>query len=299
MRCRPSAALLRAVMLHLVLATLLAGCASTPPAPLNAVHSFASASAKLDVFAELTLHYRDTYQRERPYLQAEADATERASDAQRRAAYGDFLRIQKSVVRYLETLATLSGEQQYDFSARVKTAVSGIKAWPDSGIDTQHAAAYTRLGQLVTKAVTGARQKAAVNDLLRDGAQPLATLLAAMSDLLRYYQHTSDNEKALVLGLYEVEIPFRAAPQQRLLATLAKVNEQEKEAEFRATARRFTLAENNLRAISQAHRLLLQNLALPAADPALQGELARANLAIRDSVEALSGEGGQADDTDD
>lgn len=240
------------------LALLLGACAGPPrQAALPQIREFAAASAKLDAFADLTLHYRDTYTRELPYLNAAAAAQEKASDVVRRAQYGDFMRIQKSVVLYLETLAKLAGGQQYDLSSRVKNMVGGIKSWPDSGIDTQQAYAYTRLGQLVTGALTSTAQQTAAAAMLTDGAEPLHDLLEAMSALLRYYDKTSDNESDIVLGLFEVELPFLESSQDRLLAALVKVRYAEKKSEFSAVGRRLTLAQKQLQAIMVAHRLLL------------------------------------------
>jgi hypothetical protein len=75
----------------LLLGWLLGGCASTSQVSLTEVRAFADASASLGGYTELSRRYRDTYQREQPYLSASADKLARATDARRNAAYNDFV----------------------------------------------------------------------------------------------------------------------------------------------------------------------------------------------------------------
>lgn len=248
------------------MAAILSACA-TQPAPMQRVREFAAVSAKLDAFAELSAHYRDTYPREQPYLSASADQQERQSDAMRRAAYGDFMRIQKLVVLYLDTLGKLSGTPQFDLDGRVKNVVGGIKAWPGSGIDTVQASAYTRLGQYVAGALGASAQQTAATSMLHNGAEPLQHLLGAMIALLRYYDKTSDNESKIVLGLFEVELPFLELSQGRLLSALAQVRYAEKKSEYGAIGRRLALAEKHLQAVALAHLLLLQEMGITPPQP--------------------------------
>lgn len=246
----------------LALALLLGGCAG--PAPLQEARAFAAGADKLDAFAELTEHYRDTYQRERPYLSAAAEAAERELDARRRAASADFAGIERSVQLYMRTLGKLAGGETYDLSGQVSQLGSGIKAWPGSGLDQTHAAAYTALGQLLTRMAAASQQEAAVRALVSEGDAPLQSLLEAMGALLRYYDKTSSNEKKLVLGLFDIELAFADPAQARLLTALAKAHRQSKAAEYGQIARRYALTGRNLEQLARQHRSLLEHLGAPA-----------------------------------
>jgi hypothetical protein len=245
----------------------LGGCASGGNAGgMPEVREFAAESAKLSAFAELTARFRDTYKRELPYLTPEAQRAERETDASRRAAYDDFINIERAVVLYMQTLGKLAGSDEFDLQDQANRLNTTIKAWPESGIDTRHANAYGALARLVTRAITSNYQQKAVAEMVSEGNEPLQTLLDAMAALLRYYDKTSDNERKTVLGMLDIEIayidnPANPNPDHRLLAALSKVHYQEKANEYSLVGRRLTLAERNLQAISQAHRVLVEHLA--------------------------------------
>jgi hypothetical protein len=245
----------------------LGGCASGGNAgSLPEVREFAAESAKLSAFAELTARFRDTYKREQPYLTPEAQRAERETDASRRAAYDDFINIERAVVLYMQTLGKLAGSDQFDLQDQANRLNTTIKAWPESGIDTRHANAYGALARLVTRTITSNYQQKAVTEMVSEGNEPLRTLLDAMAALLRYYDKSSDNERKTVLGMLEIEIayidnPANPNPDHRLLAALSKVHYQEKANEYSLVGRRLTLAERNLQAISQAHQVLVEHLA--------------------------------------
>ncbi len=104
-----------AAFLLLCASLLLAGCTSLGAVSLVEVREFADASARLGGYGELSRRYRDTYEREQPYLSADADRLARANDAKRRAVYEDFVALQKTVVLYMQTLSVLAGDGRYDF----------------------------------------------------------------------------------------------------------------------------------------------------------------------------------------
>lgn len=257
-------------LVSLLALVLTASACSTTTVRLTPVREFAAMAGKLDGVAELTVRYRDTYDRERPYLAPANEKQAAASDAVRRAAYAEFVSIGRCVQLYMETLGKLTGATQGDLSSRVKSLVGAIKAWPGSGISTQQASAYTRLSQLTASALTASYQQVAASDMLRDGAVPMQQLLAAINSLLSDYARTADNEKKTVLGLYEVELPFLATPgQPRLLLVLANNDYAQKKLDYGAAGRRLTLVKNNLHAITQAHLQLVQQL---ASTPSRQGD---------------------------
>lgn len=254
------------VLLYCLCAAL-SGCASSTPR-MQQVREFAAASATLGGYGELSERFRDTYRREQPYLSPAADAREQQLDVRRQAATADFISIGRGVQLYLRALGTLAGDNQYDLEDQVKAMSGAIKAWPDSGLDDRHVNAYAGLSRLLLRAISGNEQDRSVQTLLRASRDDLPALLDAMRALLRYYDKSNDNERAIVLGVLEVEVPFADQPPNRLLATLAKVHLKDKRTEYGLVGRRLTLAQHNLEAIAQGHQALLQQLdpAAPAGD---------------------------------
>jgi hypothetical protein len=247
------------LFLMLGLLALLAGCASSTPR-MAEVREFAAQSPKLNAYHELTERYRGTYQREQPFLSGSADTREHLLDARRQAACDDFVKLQYGVQAYMQALGRLAGDSRYDLEDQVKSLSGGIKAWPDSGLDDRHVNALAGITRLVTRAVTRPMQENAVQELMRDGQQPMQDLLDAMRTLLRLYDKTSDNEEKIVLGMLETELPFLDPRRDRLLLALARSQQQEKRNEYRLIGLRYTLAQKNLAAIEQSHRALLNQI---------------------------------------
>ncbi|MYM37072.1 hypothetical protein GTP38_22360 [Duganella sp. FT94W] len=250
---------MKRLCLLLCLLALLTGCASSTPR-MAAVRAFAADAPKLGAYHELTERYRNTYQRQQPYMYPAADAREQLLDARRQQACDDFVKLQYGLQAYMRALGKLAGDNQYDLEDQVKSIGSGIKAWPDSGLEDRHVNAYAGLTRLVARALTRPLQESTVDQLLREGSAPMQQVLDAMATLLRLYSKSSDNEEDLVLGMLESEIPFLDANRERLLLALAKAKQQEKQAEFRLIGLRFTLARNNLDLIAQKQRALLDHL---------------------------------------
>ena len=113
----------------LALSVLLAGCAGTETVSLSEVRQFADASAKLGGYGELSRRYRDTYEREQPYLSPAVDKIARDNDARRKAVYTDFVSIQKAVVLYMQTLSVLAGATRYDLSAQADRRSASSSTW--------------------------------------------------------------------------------------------------------------------------------------------------------------------------
>jgi hypothetical protein len=255
------------ILLSLLLA--LAACA-TQNARLEQVRNFADDAPRLASFADLSARYRDTYQRERPYLSPEAEQRERVIDARRREAYPDFIALHDAVTTYLHALGALAGKGQFDFQGQGKDLAEGIKAWPGTGLQDRHVDAYARLVRLLAHYAGIREQDKALQAMLRDGYQPLQDSLEAMDTLLRFFNKNHDNEQRIVLGMLEMEMPFAAAPRDRLLAALAKSHQQDKRNEYRLLGLRHTLAAQHVDRLRARHAELFKGLdATPAA--ALQG----------------------------
>ena len=245
--------LLQRLFLLWVLA-ILAGCASQQR--LTDVRAFAAKAPTLSSYTELSQRYRDTWQREQPYLTAAADAREKPIDAKRRDAYPDFIAIHHAVVTYMRALGALAGGEQFDLDDQIKATAEGIKAWPDAGITERHVNAYAGLTRLLARLVSGRAQDKAVDAMLRDGYEPMQASLDAMSTVLRHYDKTHDNERAIVLGMLDVETPFADNPRDRLLAVLAKAHRQDKAAEYRLLGLRHTAAVRHVNDIQAMHQAL-------------------------------------------
>jgi hypothetical protein len=243
------------IVFTLSLALFLVSCAN-----LKGVKDFASESAKLSAYTELTTRFRDTYQREQPYLSGEADRLSQENDKRRRAAYEDLLKIHQRVSLYMQTLAKLAGENTFDLSKQIDSLGAGIKAYPDLDIDEKHVNAVTNISRVITKWITTAYQERAVRNMVREGDPHLQTLLDGMMGLVRYYRKTNENEKNIVLGFFEVEIPFADTPKDKLLATLARAHMQSKAWEYKNAQRKYDEAEKGIRSIAIGHRKLFENI---------------------------------------
>ena len=241
----------------LLLCLLLAGCANVS---LQEVRDFAGESAEMGGYADLAQRFRDTYQRERPYLAPTVAALAEANDARRQAAYDDFHRLQHAVVLYMQTLDALAGATRYDLSAQVDGLTAGITANPELGISAAHVQAYAGLTRLLLRISLSNYQANAVQELVRDGDADLQLLLAAMTNLMRLFDKTNANEQKTVLEFFDVQLRYLTHPQDRLLAAIARAQYQAKDKEYRLIAQRYSLAEQGLAKIALGHRALHAHL---------------------------------------
>lgn len=239
---------------------LLGGCASTGPVSLAEVRQFADASSRLGGYGELSRRYRDTYEREQPYLSPAADRIAKENDARRRAVYDDFVSIQKTVVLYMQTLSVLAGDARYDLSDRIDDLGNGLKANAESGLQQRQIAAYTGLTRLLTRVIASGYQARSVETMVRDGDADVQVLLESMIALTRLYAKTNDNEKKTVLGIFDVEIPFSTKTSDRMLVTLAKVHYLNKSTEYKLVDKRYDLALQGLTKVALGHQKLRENL---------------------------------------
>jgi hypothetical protein len=240
---------------------VLGGCAAPGgPVSLQEVREFADASAKLGGYGELSRRYRDTYEREQPYLPATADKLARENDAKRRAVYEDFVSIQKAMVLYMQTLSLLAGDARYDLSERIDDLGNGLKANVESGLQQRHVTAYTGLTRLLTRVIASGYQNRSVETMVRDGDADVQVLLEAMISLTRLYYKTNENEKKTILGIFDVELPFAKGRDERMLVTLAKVHYLNKASEYKLIDRRYDLALQGLTKVALGHQKLRENL---------------------------------------
>jgi hypothetical protein len=240
---------------------LLGGCAGpSGPVSLTEVREFADASAKLGGYSELSRRYRDTYEREQPYLPAGADKLARENDLKRRAVYEDFVSVQKALVLYMQTLSLLAGDTRYDLSTQIDDLGNGLKANTESGLQQRHITAYTGLTRLLTRVIASGYQNRSVETMVRDGDADVQVLLEAMISLTRLYYKTNENEKKTILGIFDVELPFAKGRDERMLVTLAKVHYINKASEYKLVDRRYDLALQGLTKVALGHQKLRENL---------------------------------------
>lgn len=268
----------------LLLILALVGCAN-----LKEVRDFASESAKLTAYTELTTRFRDTYKREQPYLSGDADRLAQDNDKKRQAAYEDLLKIHQKVSLYMKTLATLAGEGTFDLSNEMKSLASGIKANPELGIDAKQVDAFSNISNVIAKWITYSCQESAVRDMVKEGDAHLQALLEGMITLVGYYKKTNGNEEKTVLGFFEVEIPFADSPKDRLLATLARVHVQSKSSEYENAQLKYDDAEKGIRSVADGHKKLLENIDKLSSNEAkaLIGKIAKDIKAVRENLQTI------------
>jgi len=249
-------------------ALLLSSCATTNSGQvsLQEVREFADASARLGGYAELARRYRDTYEREQPYLSPAADKLAKENDARRRAVFEDFVAIQKTLVLYMQTLSLLAGDSRYDLSARIDDLGNGLKANTESGLQQRHITAYTGMTRLLTRVIASGYQNRSVETMVRDGDADVQVLLDAMIQLTRLYYKTNENEKKTILGIFDVEIPFSTRNSDRMLVTLAKVHYMNKATEYKLIDRRYELALQGLTKVALGHQKMRENLGKLSSD---------------------------------
>jgi hypothetical protein len=234
---------------------LLSACAQ-----LKEVRDFAGESAKFSDYTDLTTRFRDTFERELPYLDDENIINEAKIDKGRKQVYPDLLKIHDRVSLYLKTLARLAGEDRFDVSKPMGAVEEGIKANPTFGIDPKHVDAYSELGKIVAKWITSAYQQSAVRAMIREGNEHLQVSLEGMAGLVRLYRKTHTQEKKIVFGVFDIELPFHDKPQDRLLRVLTRAHLQTKEVEYKVAEAKYDDAEKGITKIAEGHAALYKDI---------------------------------------
>lgn len=243
------------LIVSLSAAVVLTACSN-----LKEVKEYAAESAKFSSYNELTVRFRDTYSREQPYLSGEAEKIAQATDLGRKAAYDDLVKLQKSVSLYMETLARISGDDSFSVAKELDALKGGIKAHPDFKVNTKEVDAVVNITQVIAKWVTSTYQEQAVRKMIKEGNDPLQTLLVGMGSLTRIYKATNENERKSVLGLLETNIAFADPKKDALLIALARAHIQAKTTEYNSVQAKYELAEKGLKNIAEGHKHLYENL---------------------------------------
>jgi hypothetical protein len=233
---------------------VLAGCSN-----LQEVREYAKESAKLSEYTELTTRFRDTYEREHPYLHASQIAKAQQDNQIRKEVYDDLLKVNQTVSVYMQTLATVAGEDAFDLSKELDSLAGGIKSNPDIGLKSEHVDAISSMAKVVTKWATSSYQNKAVKELIKESDSPLQMTLEGMSALVSNYKKTHENERQHVVGFLETEILLNESKHQ-LLAALAKERKQLKLAEYNSIQGKYEKAEKGIRSVAEGHRKLAENI---------------------------------------
>jgi hypothetical protein len=239
----------------LILTNALISCAN-----LKEIRDYADESAKFSAYIELTTRFRDTYDREQPYLYDEAAQLAQDNDKRRKAAYEDLLKIQNTISLYMQTLAKLAGEDTMDLSNEIDSVTKGVKAYPDFGINEKQVDAISNISKVISKWITSSYQERAIRDMIKEADADLQTTLAGMLSLVHYYKETNENENKTILGFFEVEIPFADSSKDKLLATLARAHLQSKTYEYKIAELKYDEAEKGIKRIAEGHKKLFENI---------------------------------------
>jgi hypothetical protein len=227
---------------------------------LSQVRDFATESAKLSAYTELTTRFRDTFERETPYLNGENLKAEAQNDKGRKEIYPDLIKIHERVSLYLRTLAKLAGEDTFDLSKPITGVGDVVKENPVFGIGATQAEAYTNVGKIIAKWATSSAQQRAVRDMVREGDPAFQTLVGGMGNLVRLYRKTSDQEEKIVMGFFDVNMALLNPSQDMLLASLAQEHLQDKKKEYSAVNAKFDDAEQGILKIAEGHAALVKNV---------------------------------------
>jgi hypothetical protein len=227
---------------------------------LKEVRDFAGESAKFSDYTELTTRFRDTFERELPYLDDENLIKEAENDKGRKQVYPDLLKIHDRVSLYLKTLAALAGDDRFNLSKPIGAVEEGINANSNFGIEQKHVNAYSELGKIVAIWVTSAYQQSAVREMIREGNGHLQVSLEGMAGLVRLYRKTHTQERKIVFGVFDIELPFHDKPQDRLLRVLTRAHLQTKELEYKVAEAKYDEAEKGISKIVEGHAALYKDI---------------------------------------
>ncbi|MCL6364831.1 hypothetical protein EXT60_11340 [Pectobacterium carotovorum subsp. carotovorum] len=256
----------------------LTGCTNLQP-----VRDFANTSANLSGYTQLTDRFATTYERERLYITGPVDIAAQENDKKRKAAYQDLVKIHQTAALYMQTLATLAGEDTYDLSDEIKSLAGGIKTHSAFGISAVQVDNVATVTTLISKWATAGIRERAVKEMVREGDAPFQALLTTMQDLVRLYARTNENEKNTVLNFFRLELQFADTPKDKLLATLARVHEDEKRREYAQAQQLYLKTGQELQKVSEGHKMLLKHL------DDLSGEDLKASLkALTKDIKKLS-----------
>lgn len=247
------------IFLAYFLTVLLAGCVS-----LKDVRQYANESAKLSSYKELTDRFRDTYEREKPFLGSGSYCDARRAKIQdnlRKSAYPDLIKMHDRLAEYMAALAVLSGDDTFDLTKPIGTFGDSIKKHPNLSIDAKEVDAYVQLGKILSQLITTVMQQNAIRKTVTNADPHVQTLLEGMSLIVRVYKVHNSKERGCVVEFLEQESKY--ASKFRSTALLGVVGLQmalDKAAEYDQVEHVIEKVLKGIEAIKEGHHELKVNV---------------------------------------
>ena len=172
------------------------GCAD-----LQAVRDFAKASSGLTAYDQATNDFGLRFDRTEIYIPPSDRARSKASSAERERALPDLVAVHKSLDAYLQVLGKLAGADTFDVSASAGRLQSAISA-NAFGINSDTAAAYGSLGQIIARWALVGVQQHYVSQLVTEADPHVQELIAGMRRLTARYKADLADENRDVIAVY-------------------------------------------------------------------------------------------------
>jgi hypothetical protein len=189
------------------LLAILTGCTN-----LKAVRGYVHGSAGFAAQSDLAERYRDTHHREEPYLDPVDDLVEKATDARRQASFQNLVKVQRTIVTDLKALATLAGEETSAPGFDLDRLDHDLAPAANLGVHPEQLEAIAALTKLVTRGGASSLQKRAIHNLVARADPHFQKRVAEMRTLVHLYHQTHRNERAKVLNVLKVHIPYTRDP---------------------------------------------------------------------------------------
>jgi hypothetical protein len=264
---------------------VLVGCA-----PLQDVRKYASESAKLSSYKTLTTRFRDTYEREAPFVGPGTDCNAqraRSQDAWRKSAYPDLIKMHDLMAEYMATLAVLAGDNTFDLSKPIAGLGDSIKKHPHLGIEAAQVDAYIKLGSIVAGLATRGMQQKAIGETVTRADPLVQDLLEGMSVMLDVYHINNSKERGCVVDFLTQESTIAMRSRRTaLVGVLGRELAKEKTAEYAANARGIEKASEGIEAMRKGHAELRMNVN-SLSSKELAAALKELSNEIRDARKAL------------
>lgn len=245
------------IVLSLITTVVLNGCTN-----LAEVRDFASQSANLSAYNELTRYFHKTYEREQPYLWGEAKEFAVQNDLKRKAAYQDLLKLNDTVVLYMDTLGKLAGEEPTN-SIMQDVDKLAITSHREFGVKDKDVEAVSNIAKIIAKWAMSAYQDDAVKDMIKESDDSLQVVLNSMKTVVRAYKGTFDNERKYILDDFlgnQIALEEQQTSANQLTLAWARADRQQKMTEYSAIEPKYEMLDKAISNIAEGHKKLFDNV---------------------------------------
>ena len=245
------------IVLSIITTVILSGCAN-----LAEVREFASQSANLAAYDDLTVYFRDTYSREQPYLWGDAKDFAIQNDLKRKAAYQDLLKLNDTVVLYMQTLGKLAGEEATNTMMQDvdKLAISSHREF---GVKDKDVEAVSNIAKIIAKWAMSAYQDDAVKAMIQESDDSLQVVLNSMNTVVRAYKGTFDNERKYILDDFlanQIALEEQQASPNQLTLAAARRDRQQKAVQYSVIEPQYEMLQKAIASIAEGHKKLFDNI---------------------------------------